>query len=69
MANSEIQELEAQIFELTTKLNELKRQNVGEAVADYTFRTADGATTLSALFGSSDRLPGAPLYPSDAAAE
>ncbi len=56
MAESEIQDLEAQIFELTARLNELKRQSTGAPVGDYTFRTADGTTTLSALFGSHDRL-------------
>ena len=56
MADAEIRDLEMQIFELTTKLNELKRASSGEPVGDYTFKTADGTTTLSALFGGHDQL-------------
>ena len=56
MVDSEIQDLEAQIFALTMRLNELKRERIGEAVDDYTFRTAEGTTSLSALFGQHDQL-------------
>ena len=32
MANTEIPELEKQIFELTTKLNELRKESAGDEV-------------------------------------
>ena len=56
MAVSEIQELERQIYELTGKLNELRKTSVGDAVANYTFATQGGETTLDDMFGDNDRL-------------
>ena len=56
MANSEIVDLERQIFELTAQLNELRKANAGEAVPNYTFDTLTGETTLLELFGERDRL-------------
>jgi len=56
MTQSEISDLERQIFELTAKLNELRRDSVGEAVKNYTFDTLDGETTLLDLFGANDTI-------------
>ena len=57
MANSEIQELERQIFELNTKLVELRKNHGGnEEVPDYTFQTIEGTASLSELFDSQSTL-------------
>jgi predicted dithiol-disulfide oxidoreductase (DUF899 family) len=56
MTHSEISDLERQIFELTAKLNELRRNSVGEAVKNYTFDTLEGKTTLLDLFGPKDTM-------------
>jgi predicted dithiol-disulfide oxidoreductase (DUF899 family) len=53
---AEIQTTEAQIFELTQKLAELRRSNQGDAVPNYSFATLAGETTLLDLFGSHDKL-------------
>ncbi len=53
---TEIVELEQQIFELTTKLHELRKSNSGEVVANYVFDTQAGETNLLELFGDHDRL-------------
>ncbi|MFB3104798.1 MAG: DUF899 family protein, partial [Pseudomonadales bacterium] len=53
---TEIIELEQQIFELTTKLHELRKSNSGEVVANYVFDTQAGETNLLELFGDHDRL-------------
>lgn len=53
---TEIVELEQQIFELTTKLQELRKSNSGEVVANYVFDTQAGETNLLELFGDHDRL-------------
>jgi len=53
---TEIIELEQQIFELTTKLQELRKSNSGEVVANYAFDTQAGETNLLELFGDHDRL-------------
>jgi predicted dithiol-disulfide oxidoreductase (DUF899 family) len=57
MADSEIQALEQQIFELNVKLVEL-RKNSGsdEEVPNYSFQTQSGDTTLLELFGDNDKL-------------
>lgn len=54
--NSEITELERQIFELTAKLNELRCKNDGAEVKNYAFETLNGPTTLLDLFGTQDTL-------------
>ena len=54
--SDEIAKIEKQLFELTTKLNELRMNNSGDEVANYTFSTLDGNVTLLELFGESDRL-------------
>jgi predicted dithiol-disulfide oxidoreductase (DUF899 family) len=56
MANSEIATLEAQIFELTTQLNELRQAQPGEAVPNYTFATQAGDASLLELFADHDTL-------------
>jgi len=56
MMNSEITELERQIFELTAKLNQLRSQNEGTEVRNYAFETLNGPTNLLDLFGSQDKL-------------
>jgi predicted dithiol-disulfide oxidoreductase (DUF899 family) len=54
--SDEIAKIEKQLFELTTKLNELRMRNSGDEVPNYTFSTLDGSVTLLELFGESDRL-------------
>ncbi len=56
MADTDIAEIERQIFELTSTLNELRKTNAGEEIDNYTFDTLDGETTLLDLFGSHDKL-------------
>ncbi len=52
----EIVKLEKQLYELTTKLNALRGDNVGDEVPDYTFSTLDGDVTLLDLFGDKNQL-------------
>ena len=54
--SDEISEIEKQLFELTTKLNELRKSNPGREVRNYDFSTLDGDVTLLELFGKNDRL-------------
>ena len=54
--DAEIAELEAQIAELTAKLNAARRAASGPEVPDYTFRTLDGDVRLRELFAVRDRL-------------
>jgi len=57
MANSEIQALEQQIFELNMKLVELRKNNsFDDEIPNYDFQTQQGETTLLELFGDNDRL-------------
>ena len=56
MKNTEIENLEQQIFELKAKLNELRRSSAGKDVRNYTFATLDGETTLLDMFGDKDKL-------------
>ena len=56
MANAEIQALEAQIFELTARLNALRKAERGDEIANYSFATVDGETSLLDLFGERDTL-------------
>lgn len=56
MANAEIAALEAQIFELTGKLNALRQAELGDTVPNYTFATQGGETSLLSLFGDQDTL-------------
>ena len=54
--SQEIAELEMQLYELTNKLNALKKESKGEEVPNYTFKTVDGEVTLKDLFAGKDRL-------------
>jgi predicted dithiol-disulfide oxidoreductase (DUF899 family) len=54
--SDEIAALEKQLYELTTRLNELKKTNVGEDVKNYAFSTLDGDVKLLDMFGDNDRL-------------
>jgi predicted dithiol-disulfide oxidoreductase (DUF899 family) len=54
--SDEIQALEKQLYELTTRLNELRTTSAGVTVPNYTFATLDGEVTLLELFGDQDRL-------------
>ena len=54
--SEEIAELEKQLYELTTKLNELRKTNTGDEVQNYTFATLDGETSLLDMFGDNDQL-------------
>ena len=51
-----ISELEKQIFELTTRLNELRKSNTGDVVPNYSFATLNGESSLLDLFGDQDHL-------------
>lgn len=56
MTNPEIAALEAQVFDLTTRLNELRRAEAGTEIGNYTFTTQAGETSLLDLFGRHDKL-------------
>ncbi len=56
MANTEISELEQQIFELTAKLNELRKSRAGDEVRNYAFATINGETSLLDMFGDKKQL-------------
>ena len=56
MSSNDIVELEKQIFDLTTKLNELRKQNPRTEVRNYSFNTLNGQTTLLDLFAGHERL-------------
>ena len=51
MANTEIIELEHKIFELTAKLNELRKSGAGDEIRNYAFATIDGEVSLLDMFG------------------
>lgn len=53
---TDIRALETQIFELTARLQALRRAHAGVPVSNYTFSTLDGETTLANLFAGRDRL-------------
>lgn len=54
--SEEIAEVEKQLFELTMKLNELRKNNSGSEVKNYQFSTQDGDISLLDMFGDKDRL-------------
>jgi predicted dithiol-disulfide oxidoreductase (DUF899 family) len=54
--SDEITDIEKQLFELTAKLNQLRKTNAGIEIKNYTFSTLDGEATLLDLFGENDRL-------------
>ena len=54
--DADIAALEAEIAELTAKLNAARRAASGPEVPDYAFRTLDGEVRLRELFAGHDRL-------------
>ena len=56
MAQTSIPELEKQIFELTTQLNELRADNPRQEVRNYSFASLDGEVSLLDLFAGKDKL-------------
>lgn len=54
--SAEIAAIEKQLYELTVKLNELRKANSEADVPNYAFSTLDGEVTLLDLFGEQDRL-------------
>ena len=54
--DANVAELEAEIAELTAKLNAARRAASGREVPDYAFRTLDGEVRLRELFAGHDRL-------------
>jgi len=56
MADTEISKLEQQIFELTGKLNELRKSGGGDEVQNYAFATINGDTDLLSMFGDKKQL-------------
>jgi len=56
MTNTEISNLEQQIFELTAKLNELRKTSKRTQVRNHGFSTLNGAITLLDMFGDKDKL-------------
>ena len=54
--DADIAALEAEIAELTAKLNAARRAASGPEVPDYAFRTLDGEVRLRELFAGRDRL-------------
>ena len=56
MENTEIINLERQIFDLTAKLNELRKTSMGNKVRNYRFATLNSETTLFEMFGNKDKL-------------
>lgn len=54
--SDEISKIEKQLYELTMKLNELRKTSSGNEVQNYTFTTLDGDVTLLDLFSEHDRL-------------
>ncbi len=53
---SDIAQLEKQIYELTNRLNELRKHSEGTPIPEYTFTTDTGSATLRDFFGDNDRL-------------
>lgn len=56
MSDSKIAELEQEIFKLTGKLNELRREAASEPVPDYRFATLSGEVSLLDLFAGKQQL-------------
>ena len=56
MSNEKITELEQEIFKLTGKLNELRREAAPQAVPDYRFATLSGEVSLLDLFAGKEQL-------------
>jgi len=56
MGSEQINNIERQIFELTSQLNELRKASTGEVIPNYTFTTPDGKVSLLDMFGDNDKL-------------
>jgi predicted dithiol-disulfide oxidoreductase (DUF899 family) len=56
MADTEIAALEQQIYELTIRLNQLRKAEAGTEIPDYTFSTLTGDASLLDLFAGRDTL-------------
>ena len=56
MPSPEVAALETQIYELTIKLNQLRKTETGSEVRNYRFATQAGETSLLELFGEHDTL-------------
>lgn len=54
--SKDIQAIEQEIYALTEKLNELRKQNQAVEVTNYSFETQQGPSTLLELFGERDKL-------------
>ena len=54
--SSEITKVEAQIFELTKRLAQLRAEHPGTEVKNYKFETLNGQSSLLELFGDQDKL-------------
>lgn len=56
MSFAEIKKVETELYELTLKLNSLRRDNVGQEVPNYEFKTLEGTVKLSDLFAGKSQL-------------
>jgi len=54
--DAQVTELEQRIYQLTGELNELRKQQQGTQVEDYSFATTPGDTSLLQMFGEHDKL-------------
>ena len=56
MSQEEIAKLEYEIYELTGKLSELRKDAEGQQVPNYSFATISGEVSLLELFGDKEKL-------------
>lgn len=56
MSTAQIRELEMQIYQLGQELHQLRKSAPPKEVADYSFQTLEGSTSLRALFAGQDTL-------------
>jgi len=56
MTSESIEELEKQIFELSQRLQGLRKESAGSVVKNYRFDTIDGEVSLLDLFAGKDKL-------------
>ena len=56
MTTNKIAMLEQQLGEIMKELNELRKNNRGAKVGNYSFSTLDGQTNMLELFGNNDKL-------------